>query len=239
MQLNEDKQTQRLSSSEQPIRCKFLHEITPESDEYLIDLQHTHDVNLIKLAFCEYDKIAKLRVQIWSITEKSSNFEQRLLVSKTFNDSEGVWLQVTRHAHEPSLVKYFTDSEQLSQLGFKVETRSRYLLVQVTYSFRAGVPSLIKDPQSKKAIMPVVIGSQVSLENDAIERLVKRFDVKSSVTFKNSVPVSSWLSYDKFDGIPDSPNLFLYEPSNKDNIKDENVMIKDSEYDVSALIGSL
>lgn len=216
-----------------------MHELTPESDEYLIDLQHTHDVNLIKLAFCDYDKIAKLRVQIWSILEKNSICEQQLLVSKTFNDSEGVWLQVTKHAHEPSLIKYFTDSEQLSQLGFKVETRSRYLLIQVTYSFRAGIPSLLKDTQSKKAIMPVVIGNPIVMENDSIDKLVKRFDVKSSVTFKNSVAVSSWLSYDKFDGIPDSPNQFLYEPSAKDNIKDENVMIKDSEYDVSALIASL
>jgi len=235
LQLGEDLPTQKLSTAEKPIKCRFLHTNAPEADEYIIDLQQTHDVSQVKLSFCEYDKLCKLRVQIWNISENKGVVSQKLLVSRLFNETEGVWLQLTKHAHEPSLVRYFTDSEQLSQLGFNIETRTRYLLVQVTYAFRSGLPSLNKDVALKKAIMPVIIGTATGVENDAIEAINKKFDVRNTVTFRNTVSVSSWLSYDRYDGVPDAPNTYLYEPSVKEG-KEEDM---GNEYDVAARIASL
>lgn len=71
-------------------------------------------------------------------------------------------------------------------------------MIQLTYSYRAGLPVLNKDTNLKNnVIMPIILGnlheSDDIKEAGALAPLVKKFDIKSSATFKNSVKVSSYI----------------------------------------------
>ena len=227
---------EKVTSLDNPIHLQFLHKNLIEGDEYLIDLQKTHDVSQVKLWFPEQEKISNLRVQIWGITNENNKEINKLLVSRYFDNPEGVWLHLTKQAHEPSLTKYFLNSEELSTLGFDLNERLRYLQIQITYSFRAGLPNLNKD-LTKRTILPIINGQVVQGVDGTIERIAKKFDVKSTAQFKNTEVVNSWVSYEKYDHLGDN-NTFLYEFAVSGENKEGGVPI-DNQYDLEIALSSL
>lgn len=113
-------------------------------------------------------------------------------------------------------------------------------MIQITYAYRAGLPVLNKDSNTKTtSILPVILGNDPQLEiKDAIAPLEKRFDVKGQVSFKNSVKVSSYVTYDKYDGVPDYANTFLYEPSIKEGANASGANPGGNEFDLRAQLSA-
>ena len=196
LQVSSSAPLEKISTLQPPIECKFLHSSPMEGDEYIIDLLQVHNVSRVSLWFPEYDKICSLRVQVWNVTDDS----QKLLVSKYFNESQGLWLQLTRQAHEPSLNKFFEDQNLLSVLGFEVNETARYLRVQVTYSFRAGVANLLKDNGLIDHIMPIIHGEPAQNQQDiSVPDIAKRFENQTEGALLNTVEVGSLLTYEKYE----------------------------------------
>jgi len=240
LKITDEPAVEKIAAIESPIKCKYLHHTSVESDRFLIDLENAYHISDLKLSFPESEKLCNLRVQIWGIGVRNSKTVYNLLVSRYFNNTEGAWLHLTKQAHEPSLMKYFVDSEQLSMLGFQVDCSYRYLEVQLTYSFRAGMPSINKDGNShQRPIIPIIQGKiSHSCHDGLIEEIAKQFDVKNGATFKNTVRVTPWLAYDKFENLPGSTSTFLYEYSTGVDNK-ESIIEIDNEYDLTAKLSSL
>ena len=198
-----------------PLAARFLTLKSTVGREIFIDLMGVARLSDLALHFEKNDEISKFRVIIHAFDLQTG--QKSLVLNQLFD--EGLWVQLSKYAYDPSVENFFSENEAVETLGLThLKLNTRYLHLQITHGVQTHIKSLNeKVPLSN--IIPEFYGEKASETNSAsVQAALPKcmLEVFSSMVENTNLRVTGEVKlqhsskYDKYEVINNTDAL-LYD----------------------------